>query len=52
MERHAEVIVLPIPPRMDMWEQLEIAERRVEHIKRELGLLAIEKGLDDEQSGV
>jgi hypothetical protein len=42
----SEVIVLPIPKEFDAWEQLEIAERRVEHLKRELGLLAIEKGLE------
>ena len=46
--------VLPLVPKTELtpeqeeywWEQLEIAERKVEYAKRMLGLLAIEKGVE------
>lgn len=40
------VIVLPDSPDMDYWDELEIAERRVEYLRRKLGLLGIERGLE------
>ncbi|MDQ0825367.1 hypothetical protein QFZ60_001540 [Arthrobacter sp. B2I5] len=49
----AEIIYLP-QPKLErvrnpdwLWEELERAERRVEDIKRVLGILAVERGLSD-----
>lgn len=46
------VIQFPRPEPSDgkemLWLELEIAERRVEDIKRQLGILATERGLDSE----
>lgn len=46
-----DIVYLPMkeltPEQEEYWyEQLEIAERKVEYAKRMLGLLALEAGLD------
>jgi hypothetical protein len=53
MSEIAKVYQLP-QPRLErvtnrdwLWEQLEQAERRVEDIQRILGILAVERGLED-----
>lgn len=52
MTEQAKIIYLPISittpeQRSNLWEELEIAERRAEDIKRILGILAIEKGVEE-----
>lgn len=48
-----EIIHLPTPKELTpeqeehWWNQLEIAERQVEYAKRMLGILAVEKGLEE-----
>ncbi len=49
-----EIIYLPTPKELtpeqrEHWEnQLEVAERAVETAKRMLGILAVERGIDEE----
>lgn len=53
MSEQAKIIYLPIPKvdtqdqRDYWWDELEKAERRAEDIRRVLGILAVERGLDD-----
>ena len=47
-----EIIYLPIKitseeQRASLWEELEKTERKAEDLKRILGILGIEKGLED-----
>ena len=46
----SKIVYLPNPvtneTKENWWEELEKAERRVEDIKRILGLLAVERGLE------
>lgn len=54
MNESAKIIYLPTPKvetidqREYWWEQLEIAERRAEDIRRVLGILGVERGLADD----
>lgn len=49
-----ELINFPLPNQMTpdqtehWWEELEKAERRAEDIRRILGLLAVERGLEEQ----
>ena len=52
MAKEAEIIYLPIKitsqeQRDSLWDELEKAERKVEDLKRILGILGIEKGLKE-----
>ena len=57
MNETAKIIYLPTPKvetidqREYWWEQLELAERRAEDIRRILGILGVERGLDDSHGG-
>lgn len=50
-DHSAEIIYLPIKitseeQRRSLWEELEAAERKAEDLKRILGILGTEKGLE------
>lgn len=53
-EKSHEFVLVYLPTPQDLtpeqenywWEQLEIAERKVEYAKRMLGQIAIERGLE------
>ena len=57
MSDQADIFYLPTPKpetqeqRDYWWEELEKAERRAEDIRRILGLLAVEQGLDEGGDG-
>lgn len=57
MSEQADIFYLPTPKaetqeqRDYWWEELEKAERRAEDIRRILGILAVEQGLDEGGDG-
>lgn len=57
MNNEAKIIYLPLPKvetidqREYWWDELEKAERRAEDIRRVLGILGIERGLDNSNGG-